>query len=167
MSNDDSSEERFTGSDSADNLGEFSMNEEKAARLNRTIETLAEQHRPLVSVLRGLETMLEASPPAQGDLERRLNRVAETLEAHIAEEESGDLIRWVPEAFEEARGELETLQKEHSPFVEAIRQLAADTRGAEAVQMSTQLSVRIRSLIADIRQHEARELALLQTLVGE
>lgn len=140
------------------------MTDDRHERLERVKEELARQHAPLLSVLRGLETMLEPSPPAQGDLERRLNGVADTLEAHIKEEEAGDFFHWLPETFEAAKGEIDTLRKEHSPFVESLRQLAVDTRGAETVLTSTDLSVRIRALVADVRRHEAREPALLQSI---
>ena len=143
------------------------MAEDRKERVRRLQEELAHQHGPLLSVLRGLESMLESSPPAQGDLEQRLNRVADTLEAHIAEEEAGDLFRWVPETFDEVKAELDTLRAEHSPLLQTLRQLAIDTRGAETVHTSTDLSIRIRTVVADLRQHEARELAVLQALKAD
>ena len=140
------------------------MTEDRKERVHRLQEELAHQHGPLLSVLRGLASMLEVSPPAQGDLERRLNRVADTFEAHIAEEEAGDLFRWIPETFDEVKGELDSLLAEHSSLLQTLRQLAIDTRGAETGHTSTDLSVRIRSVIADLRQHEARELAVLKAI---
>jgi hypothetical protein len=140
------------------------MIESRSDRLKQAKEQLARQHGPLLSALRGLESMLEPSPPAQGDLERRLNRVADTLETHIKEEEAGDLFGWIPETFDEVKEELDALRKEHPSLVKTLRQLAVDTRGAETVLTSTDLSVRIRSLVADIRQHEAQESVVLQAI---
>lgn len=140
----------------------MTADQEKPARILSVM--LARQHGPLLAVLRGLEAMLGGSPPAQGDLERRLNGVADTLAAHIAEEESGDLFLRIPKAFDEMKKELDALRAEHEPFVETLRQLAVDTRGAETVLIHTDLSIRIRSVIAALRQHEARESAVLQKI---
>lgn len=140
------------------------MSESIAEQVQELKDSVERQHRPLLGALRGLETMLEASPPAQGDLERRLNALADLFEAHAKEEESGDLYRLAPATIGDANQELEELRTQHSPIVETIRQLAIDTRSAETVRPSTDLSVQIRTIIADIRQHEARESALIHKL---
>ena len=141
------------------------MNEEKMDRIRRVQEELARQDAPLLSALRGLEAMIESSPPAQGDLERRLNRVADTFEVHIAEEEAGDLFRWVSENFGEVKEDLESLRQEHVGLLQTLRQLAIDTRGAKTVRTDTDLSVRIRKAIAETREHEACESAALQKIL--
>ena len=140
------------------------MNEAHSEHVRQLTNFLERQHRPLLGALRGLETMLEPSPPAQGDLERKLNALADILEAHVQEEESGDLYRWVPATFGETKEALDDLRGEHASLVETVRQLAVATRGAETVRPSTDLSIRIRTAIADIRQHEARESAVLREL---
>lgn len=140
------------------------MSESIAEKVQELKDSVEREHRPLLAALRGLETMLEASPPAQGDLERRLNGLADLFEAHAKEEEAGDLYEWATATTGDVKQELEELCSQHSPIVETIRQLAVDTRSAETVSPSTDLSVRIRATIADIRQHEARESGLIQKL---
>ncbi len=140
------------------------MAETNNERLKQAKEKLARQHGPLLGALRGLESMLESHAPAQGDLERRLNRVAETLETHIKEEEAGDLFGWIHATFGEVKEQLDALRDEHLSSVETLRQLAVETRGAGPVLTSSDLSVRIRSVVADIRQHEARESAVVEMI---
>ena len=141
------------------------MSESLTENVQELKDLVERQHRPLLGALRGLETMIEASPPpAQGDLERRLNSLADVFEAHVEEEESGDLYQRIPAISGDVETELEELRAQHTPIAETIRQLAVDTRSAETVLPSTELSVRIRTVIADIRQHEARESALIHKL---
>ena len=134
-------------------------------RVRQLQEQLTTQHGPVLNALRGLEAMLETMPPpAQGDLERRLNKVADTLEAHISEEESGDLFRWLPAGFEDERDELESLQAEHPDLIARLRDLAVACRSADTVDLQSELSIEIRSAVAQVRTHEAREAALVNAL---
>ena len=137
------------------------MNEGDEERLGRLRDEIGSQHKTLLAALRGLEAMLETSPPAQGDLARRLNAVADILEDHIAGEEAGDLFKWLPIARSSRKGEIEALRQEHPGMVAAFRQLANETRGAPSVGIETELAVGVRSAIAKVREHEARESAVV------
>ena len=106
--------------------------------------------------------MLESSPPAQGDLERRLNKLADELERRIAEEEQGDLFVRIPEEFPDIAPEIRALAEEHPRLVRDRRVLAVATRGAETIRANTDLSIHIRAAGAAIRRHEAQESALVQ-----
>lgn len=137
------------------------MNEGDEVRLGRLRDEIGSQHKTLLAALRGLEAMLETSPPAQGDLARRLNAMADILEDHIAAEEAGDLFKWLPKARGWQKSEIDALRKEHAGLVAAFRQLASETRGAPSVGLETELAVGVRSAIARVREHEARESAVV------
>lgn len=140
------------------------MSESPQERANELKAQVQQQHRSLLAALRGLETMVEATLPAQGDLERRLNTLGDTFSAHIEEEEAGDLYQWAPAEFSAEKKELDQLRAQHQPIVDTVRELAVKTRSAENMETSSDLSIQIRSLIADIRQHEARESAVIARL---
>jgi hypothetical protein len=142
------------------------MNEQIGSeRLKRLIDQMGNEHRSVLGELRGLEVMLETSPPAQGDLERRLDRIASELEREFIEEEAGDLFIWLPLSHPEVSDEVSLLREQHGGMIADFRQLAMATRGAEEIRLGTELSIRIRAAIAKVREHEAQELLLVNRMV--
>jgi Hemerythrin HHE cation binding domain len=133
------------------------------ARLQQLATHSADEHRSLLAMLRAVETLVEAQPhPATGDLARKLAELARTFEAHVDPEEESALYQWMPATFTELDEELRECRDQHGPLVIALEQLARKAESATSVELDSELSVQIRSVVASLRHHEAAESSLLQ-----
>jgi hypothetical protein len=125
---------------------------------------LMDEHRDVLSAVRAVEAMVEASVRATGDVARKLDALAEMFATHIADEEASALYSIYPERYSEVEQVLRSLQAEHRPLIEQLRQAARDCNGATSLDFDSPLSIRIRKTIAALRRHEAAEAEAIQEI---
>lgn len=86
------------------------------------------------------------------------------MEAHVGDEEASPLYVEYPERHPAVAGELTRLKASHPVLLGELRSLARACDGAATLDLDSPLSIRIRSLIATLRQHEAAEAAAIQRI---
>jgi hypothetical protein len=123
-----------------------------------------DDHRDLLSALRGVEALVESASCATGDVARRLAALAQLLAEHIAEEERSALFRDYPSRYPQVRDELLRLQAAHAPMLTELRELSVASESANRLELDSPMSIRIRTAIAALRQHEAAEADVLARL---
>jgi hypothetical protein len=123
--------------------------------------TVLDHHRTLLADARGVESLVESELAATGDAARRLRRLEEDFTAHVLEEERSRLYTEVPQSHPDLAPRIETLASQHAPILAELRSLARACDHATSLPFDSELSVRIRRMIAELRAHEAAEAALL------
>ncbi len=132
---------------------------------NEVGQWVVNEHRNLLSTVRGVEAIVEApTAPATGDVARRLDELAQLFESHAEQEERTSLYREFPRAHPEHAATLEELQREHAVLVRELRVLTELTEHAPSLGLETPLNIRIRTALAQVRRHEAAEAAVVQAL---
>jgi hypothetical protein len=135
----------------------------KTDELRSAVADAAADHARLLSVVRGVEQLVESSVyPPSGDVARKLYDLAMQFSDHVQHEERSALYTWIPQRFANLRDEVERERRQHAPLVASLHGLAEEAEHALDVRLPTELSVRIRAAIARLRAHEANESSLLQ-----
>jgi hypothetical protein len=119
--------------------------------------TVMEEHGELLAAVRGVEAFVESAPRATGDIARRLDELATLLHAHVVDEEKSALYLEYPQLYPSLGDELRRLRASHEPLIASLRELARACSSATALDLDAPLSIRIRTAIASLRQHEAAE----------
>jgi hypothetical protein len=141
-------------------------------RVKRLLDSVVEEHGGLLASLRGLEALIEPrTPPPSGDVHRRVEALRKRFESHIDDEETSDLYAWLPAAYPSVKAEADRLKAEHEDLIRELREASDETSHAESVEtlsidLSSPLSVKLRSLIVRLRQHEVAETELIRKARG-
>lgn len=131
-------------------------------RVRRMLKEAEQEHGRLLGAVRAVEADLEGpSATSTGNLARKLRTLADTFEAHCRAEEASQATSWIARTFPPLSGDLARLIEQHGPLIAALRDQSAACEAASDVELMSALAVRIRTIVAAVRQHEAAESTLL------
>jgi hypothetical protein len=133
-------------------------------QVDEVSRAMMEDHGELLGAIRAVEAMVDSASRATGDVARRLHDLAELWEAHVVEEEAAPLYTEYAERYAPVAGELTRLKASHPVMLGELRSLARACDSAETLELDSPLSIRIRTAIATLRQHEASEAAAIQRI---
>lgn len=127
------------------------------------LRTIAdEQHCELLAELRGIEALVErVAPPAQGDVERRLDALAVVLARQARDERSAAIAAALPHTMVEVHKQLARRRSRYRHMARWLRKLARVVACSPSLAVGSRVSVDIRRTIGALRQHEAQESYVL------
>ena len=135
------------------------------------LDLLAE-HRELMRKVAELrqwwEQLDELGSPRFGEMGDRLSELREVLATHFADEEEGGYLASALAVAPQFSERAAQLQKQHAEFLQTLERIIADLKAPEPrCQGWNEARLRVEKFLAQLRQHEAAENAIVQSAFGD
>ena len=141
------------------------MRQADAPELESHTDGILEEHRRLHGYLEEVEAALSATQPKEAvtsSLASALGQLGPFVQAHFAREEEERLFDRIQERWPHAAGACERLRGEHRVLLARLERLRAEAEAGSIDERALSTLVDgARSLLKDLRRHEALENELL------
>ena len=135
-------------------------------------DALLEEHRKLMGQIGELRQwwseLDELGTPKYGEMGTRLKLLREILAEHFREEENGGYLAAALAVAPRFQREAEELCAQHPDFLASLDQFVASLVEAESGMQSWQeVRDQLEHFLSELRRHEARENAVVQSAFGD